>query len=79
MIKEINEAPQTIRSASLGRVKTDSNTVKLGGLDNVIGQLDYIDRIVIVACGTSYYAGLIGEYLIEELAGIPGSLTLSTN
>lgn len=71
MIKEINEAPQTIRSATLGRIKTESNTVKLGGLDNVISQLDYIDRIVIVACGTSYYAGLIGEYLIEELANIP--------
>lgn len=71
MIKEINEAPQTIRSATLGRIKTDSNTVKLGGLDNVMSQLDYIERIVIVACGTSYYAGLIGEYLIEELANIP--------
>lgn len=71
MLKEIYEAPQTIRSATLGRVKKDSNTVKLGGLDNVMSQLAYIERIVIVACGTSYYAGLVGEYLIEELAGIP--------
>ena len=71
MLKEIYETPQTIRAATLGRVKTDSNTVKLGGLDNVMSQLTYIDRIVIVACGTSYYAGLVGEYLIEELAGIP--------
>lgn len=71
MIKEIFEAPATIRSATLGRTLPDQNLVKLGGLENVAGQLQYIDRIVIVACGTSYYAGLIGEYLIEELAGIP--------
>jgi len=78
MIKEIHEAPQTIRSATLGRVKTDTSTVKLGGLDNVISQLSYIDRIVIVACGTSYYAGLVGEYLIEELAGIPVEVQLAS-
>lgn len=71
MEKEINEAPQTIRAATLGRIKTGSSEVKLGGLEEVREQLRYIDRIVIVACGTSYYAGLVGEYLIEELAGIP--------
>ncbi len=71
MLKEIFEAPATIRSAILGRAIPDQNLVKLGGLDNVVGQLKFIDRIVIVACGTSYYAGLVGEYLIEELAGIP--------
>jgi glutamine---fructose-6-phosphate transaminase (isomerizing) len=78
MLKEIYEAPQTIRSATLGRIKTDTNTVKLGGLDNVMSQLSYIDRIVIVACGTSYYAGLLGEYLIEELAGIPVEVQLAS-
>lgn len=71
MLKEIFEAPATIRSAILGRALPDQNLVKLGGLESVAGQLKYIDRIVIVACGTSYYAGLMGEYLIEELAGIP--------
>ena len=71
MVKEIHEAPATIRSAILGRALPDQNLVKLGGLESVAGQLKYIDRIVIVACGTSYYAGLVGEYLIEELAGIP--------
>ncbi|GAC1503121.1 MAG: hypothetical protein NVS1B10_08150 [Candidatus Saccharimonadales bacterium] len=64
MLKEINEAPATIRSATLGRALPDKSLVKLGGLENVLGQLKYIDRIVIVACGTSYYAGLVGEYLI---------------
>jgi glucosamine--fructose-6-phosphate aminotransferase (isomerizing) len=78
MLKEIFEAPATIRSATLGRALADKNIVKLGGLESVIEQLKYIDRIVIVACGTSFYAGLIGEYLIEELAGIPVEVQLAS-
>jgi glucosamine--fructose-6-phosphate aminotransferase (isomerizing) len=78
MLKEIFEAPATIRSATLGRALPEKNLVKLGGLENVLGQLKYIDRIVIVACGTSYYAGLVGEYLIEELAGIPVEVHLAS-
>jgi glucosamine--fructose-6-phosphate aminotransferase (isomerizing) len=71
MTKEIHEAPQTVRSALLGRLKADKNLIKLGGLELVSEQLRFIDRIVIVACGTSYYASLVGEYLLEEIAGIP--------
>lgn len=71
MLKEIYEAPATIQSAILGRADKEKGLIKLGGLESVREQLKYIDRIVIVACGTSYYAGLVGEYLIEELAGIP--------
>lgn len=78
MLKEINEAPATIRSATLGRANAESGIVKLGGLESVTAQLKYIDRIVIVACGTSYYAGLVGEYLIEELAGIPVEVQLAS-
>jgi len=78
MLKEIFEAPQTIRLASLGRVNAATNTVKLGGLDNVVNQLSHVDRIVIVACGTSYYAGLVGEYLLEEIAGIPVEVQLAS-
>ncbi len=78
MLKEIFEAPQTIRLASLGRVNTATGTVKLGGLDNVAGQLRFCDRLVIVGCGTSYYAGLVGEYLIEEIAGIPVEVHLAS-
>jgi len=78
MLKEIYEAPATIRSATLGRALADQNMVKLGGLENVVNQLKYIDRIVIVACGTSYYASLVGEYLIEELAGIPVEVQLAS-
>ncbi|HEX5797343.1 MAG TPA: glutamine--fructose-6-phosphate transaminase (isomerizing) [Candidatus Saccharimonadales bacterium] len=78
MLKEIHEAPATIESASRGRVKPDISTVKLGGLEGVKQQLSLIDRIIITACGTSYYAGLIGEYLIEEIAGIPVEVELSS-
>ncbi len=70
-LKEIFEAPQAIRAASLGRTNAETRTIKLGGLESVADQLHYIDRIVIVACGTASYAGRIGEYLFEEIAGIP--------
>ncbi len=78
MLKEIFEAPATIRSATLGRAVVDKNIIKLGGLEGVNSQLKFIDRIVIVACGTSYYAGLVGEYLIEELAGIAVEVQLAS-
>lgn len=71
MLKEVYEAPQTVRSALLGRLRVEKNLIKLGGLDLVEEQLRYIDRIIIVSCGTSNYASLVGEYLIEEIAGIP--------
>lgn len=78
MLKEIFEAPGTIRSATLGRALPDQSIVKLGGLESVLGQLEYIDRIVIVGMGTSYLAGLVGEYLLEELAGIPVEVQLAS-
>lgn len=78
MLKEIFEAPQTIQSATRGRIRPETNTVKLGGLEAVEQQLRYIDRIVIVACGTSYYAGMVGEYLIEQIAGIPVEVQLAS-
>lgn len=78
MLKEIYEIPDTIRNATKGRIRPDSNTIKLGGLESIADQLHYIDRIVIVACGTSHYAGLVGEYLIEELAGIPVEVQLAS-
>lgn len=78
MLKEIHEAPVTVQSATRGRIRLDESLIKLGGLENITNQLRYIDRIVIVACGTSYYAGLIGEYIIEELAGIPVEVQLAS-
>lgn len=78
MLKEIFDAPVTVQSATRGHVKPETNTIKLGGLEAVEQQLRFIDRIVIVACGTSFYAGLIGEYLIEEIAGIPVEVQLAS-
>jgi glutamine---fructose-6-phosphate transaminase (isomerizing) len=77
-LKEIFEAPQTIRSATLGRTNAETRTIKLGGLETVADQLRYIDRIVIVACGTASYAGMLGEYLFEEIAGIPVEVHLGS-
>lgn len=78
MIKEIFDAPKTVQSAMLGRLKLEDSSIKLGGLERVENQLSSIDRILIVACGTSYYAGLVGEYLIEEIAGIPVEVQLAS-
>lgn len=78
MLKEIFEAPATIKSATLGRARPDQSLVKLGGLEAILHQLKHIDRIVIVAMGTSYNAGLVGEYIIEELAGIPVEVQLAS-
>ena len=78
MLKEIFEAPGTVKLATAGRVHAEDDIIKLGGLEAVGKQLQHLDRIVIVACGTSYYAGLIGEYLIEELAGIPVEVQLAS-
>jgi len=71
MIKEIYEQPQAIRDAMRGRVDKECGTARLGGLSGIANQLKEINRIVFVSCGTSYNAGLIGEYMLEEIAGIP--------
>lgn len=78
MLKEIHEAPKTIQNSILGRIKLETNQVKLGGLESVQDNLRNIDRIVIIACGTSYYAGLVGEYLLEEIAQIPVEVQLAS-
>lgn len=71
MLKEIFEQPESIRNCTRGRLLINEGTAKLSGLDTNIPELRSIDRIIITACGTSYYAGMVGEYMIEELAGIP--------
>ena len=71
MLKEIYEQPNTIANAMRGRISPDESYVRLGGLDRRIDRVAMADRIVIVACGTSWHSGLIGEYLIEDLARIP--------
>ncbi|MGB9771461.1 MAG: glutamine--fructose-6-phosphate transaminase (isomerizing) [Candidatus Kapaibacteriota bacterium] len=71
MLKEIFEQPQTIRDACRGRLLIDEGNARLGGLLPVLDKLREVDRIIITGCGTSWHAGLVGEYLIENLCGIP--------
>ncbi|RZK49556.1 MAG: glutamine--fructose-6-phosphate transaminase (isomerizing) [Pedobacter sp.] len=71
MLKEINEQPRSIRDCMRGRIYPDAGLVQLGGIKEYADKLKNIDRIIIVACGTSWHAGLVGEYLIEEYARIP--------
>lgn len=71
MLKEIFEGPEIVLSALRGRLKSKENLVKLGGLEQVMDTLKETKRLLILACGTSYYAGLVGEYLFEEIAKIP--------
>ena len=71
MLKEIFEQPDSILDTFRGRVASDFKSIKLGGLHKVMPQLLAAKKITIIACGTSWHAGLLGEYLIEEYARIP--------
>lgn len=71
MLKEIFEQPQTIHNSMAGRVIADRGEAHLGGITLTAEELRDISRIVITACGTSWHAGLIGEYMIEEYVRIP--------
>ncbi|HOV99755.1 MAG TPA: glutamine--fructose-6-phosphate transaminase (isomerizing), partial [Bacteroidota bacterium] len=71
MLKEIHEQPQTIQDSMRGRVIANEGIVKLGGLETVLDDLKNAQRIVLVACGTSWHAALVGEYMIEQYARIP--------
>ncbi|HEY0900257.1 MAG TPA: glutamine--fructose-6-phosphate transaminase (isomerizing) [Sphingobacteriaceae bacterium] len=71
MLKEIYEQPRSIRDCMRGRIYPNEGLVQLGGIKEYAEKLKNIDRIIIVACGTSWHAGLVGEYLIEEYARIP--------
>jgi glutamine---fructose-6-phosphate transaminase (isomerizing) len=71
MLKEIMEQPDSIENCMRGRVHRDEPMIKLGGLIDVLDDIRAADRIIIAACGTSWHAALVGEYLIEDLARIP--------
>ena len=71
MLKEIFEQPDTIHDAFRGRLLVEEGNVKLGGLRTVFDELHDCERVIITACGTSWHSGLVAEYLIETLAGIP--------
>ena len=71
MLKEIHEQPDTIRNAMRGRLQVEEGNVKLGGLADSMDRLLNARRIIITACGTSWHAGLVGEYMLEQIAKIP--------
>ncbi len=71
MLKEIFEQPKSIHDTFRGRISPDKKSIKLGGLFEVMPQLVKAKRIIFIGCGTSWHAGLVGEYLFEELARIP--------
>lgn len=71
MLKEIFEQPATMLDTMRGRLLVEDGNAKLGGLDGCLDRLRNSYRLIITACGTSWHAGLIGEYLIEKLAQIP--------
>jgi glucosamine--fructose-6-phosphate aminotransferase (isomerizing) len=71
MIKEIHEQPKSILDSLRGRINLEDGIVTMGGLQECDARFNKAKRIIIVACGTSWHAGLVAEYLIEDLARIP--------
>lgn len=79
LLKEIFEGPEVIKNSTRGRIIAGEGLVKLGGLE-VLDQkrLREIERIIMIACGTASYAGMVGEYMLEEYAGIPVEVELGS-
>ncbi len=71
MLKEIYEQPTVIADSLRGRMNAQQGWIKMGGLTEYINRIDKAQRFIITACGTSWHSGLIGEYLIEDLARVP--------
>lgn len=71
MLKEIFEQPSTIHDCLRGRLDANAGTITMSGIENNIDAFKNANRIIILACGTSWHAGLVAEYVIEELCRIP--------
>ncbi len=71
MLKEIYEQPRAILDTYRGRLRVDQGIIKMAGIDQHLEKFKNADRIIIVACGTSWHAGLVAEYIFEDLARIP--------
>ncbi|KGL62614.1 glutamine--fructose-6-phosphate transaminase (isomerizing) [Polaribacter sp. Hel1_85] len=71
MLKEIHEQPKAIIDTYRGRMLPDEGIIKMSGIDDNLNKFLNANRIIIIACGTSWHAGLVGEYLIEDMARIP--------
>lgn len=78
MLKEIMEAPDVLCNTMRGRIIKDEHRAKLGGLESVSDRLRDITKLTIVGCGSAYYAGLVGQYLLERYAGIPTTVELGS-
>ena len=78
MLKEIHEAAEVIKNTTRGRIIAKEGKVKLGGLEAVLDQIKDLDRLVIVGCGSAYYAAQVGRYTLEEYAGIPIEVELGS-
>ena len=74
MLKEICEQPESIRNTLRGRLLEEEGTARLGGLNLTDEDLLKVDRVVLTACGTSWHAALVGEYMLEELARLPAEV-----
>ena len=71
MMKEIFEQPETLRNTMRGRLLEEEGTVRLGGITLSAAELKGIKRVIVTACGTSWHAGLLGGYMMEELVRVP--------
>jgi len=78
MLKEIMEQPESLKNSQRGRIILEEGMAKLGGLENVKEKLRKIERLIVVACGTAYHAGLVGEYMLEEYARIPVEVEIAS-
>jgi len=71
MLKEIMEQPSSLADTLRGRLEPDAGEVRLGGVQEVAKQLTHIRRVIIAACGTAWHAGLVGEFVLEDLTRVP--------
>ena len=78
MLKEIHEQPEALRNTLRGRIDPSGSGVNLGGLGSVDSSPSHLRRIVIAGCGTAWHAGLVGKYLIEEIARVPTDVEYSS-
>lgn len=78
MLKEIMEAPEVIENTIRGRLMVEKGRAKLGGVESVLHSLTNLNRLVIVGCGSAYYAGQVGRYMLEEYARLPVEVELGS-
>ncbi len=78
MLKEIMEEPEAIENAMRGRLILEDGQVRLGGLTSISEKLREINRVILIACGTASFAARVGEYMLEEYAGIPTEVEIGS-